>query len=366
MRERLEQEALAWIKNLVLQPAGLHVIKAEANVSNGRDPPNREWDWVIDAAGRNSAPKIRLLVEVKGRVTPQTALSVLARMKVPDHQGIPLLCCPRLSRRLQQLCDEHAINYLDSAGNCRIAGPGLYIERCGLDTIRPEKPSVDLFATKASRIVRAMLSDPAKGWQVQQFARWESLDVSLGLASKVKQALLEQGFAVERDRLLYVRNPDDLLNAWVEKYRPKVEQYSLYLMGEPTQAETAIAEWCRSNNLRYGLTQFSGAWRAAPAVRYQRSTIYVQRLDDEAWSNLNKFGNAKRVDSGANVVLWQTYDPAVFLGERQLDDSPLNTVSALQLYLDLRQLRGRGGEAAQAVYNAEIAPMFAEAKRSSQ
>jgi hypothetical protein len=301
-----------------------------------------------------------------GRVTPQTALGVLSRMTVPADQGVPLLCCPVISPRLQQLCEEHAVNYLDGAGNCRIAAPGMYVERRGMGKVRQEKPSVDLFATKASRIIRAMLSDPANGWQVQQFARWESLDVSLGLASRVKQALVEQGFAVERDRLLYVRNPDDLLKAWVANYRPKVDQFPLYVMGDPPQAEAAIAEWCLSNNIRYGLTQFSGGWRAAPAVRYQRSTIYVQGLDDEAWTDLNKFSNAKRVDSGANVVLWQTYDPAVFLGERPLGDPPLKIVSALQLYLDLKQLHGRGEEGAQAVYEAEIAPKFAEATKSLQ
>jgi hypothetical protein len=359
MRERIQQEALAWIKTKVLEPAGFQPVNVSAGVAD-RDNRAHKWDWVIDAVAPNGARKIRLLVEVMGRVTPQMALGVLARMKVSAGQGVPLLCCPRLSPRLQQLCEEHAVNYLDGAGNCRVAGPGLYVERRGLGKIRQERPFVDLFATKASRIIRAMLSDPAKGWQVQQFARWESLDVSLGLASKVKQALLEQGFAVERDRLLHVRNPDDLLKAWVENYRPKVEQYPLYVMGDPAQAEAAIAEWCLSNNIRFGLTEFSGAWRAAPAVRYQRSTIYVQGLDDEAWANLNKFSNAKRVDSGANVVVWQTYDPAVFLGERPLGDPTLKTVSALQLYLDLKQLHGRGEEAAQAVYESEIAPKFAE------
>ena len=62
--------------------------------------------------------------------------------------------------------------------------------------------------------------------------------------------MLEQGFAVERDRLLYVRNPDDLLKAWVENYRPKVEQFPLYVTGNSAQAEAAIAEWCLSNNMR--------------------------------------------------------------------------------------------------------------------
>jgi hypothetical protein len=326
---------------------------------DGHDPQSRKWDWVIDAA-QDAAAKIRLLVQVMGRVTPQTALGILARMEVSPGQGVPLLCCPMLSPRLQQLCEEHGVNYLDGAGNCRIAAPGLYIERRGLGKVqRQEKPPIDLFATKASRIIRAMLTDPAHGWQVQRLARWESVGASLGLASRVKQALVEQGFAVERDRLLYVRNPDDLLKAWVENYRPKVEQFSLYVMGDPQRAEAAIAEWCLSNNARYALTQFSGAWRTAPAVRYQRSTIYVQGLDEEAWGNLNKFSNAKRVDSGANVVLWQTYDPAVFLGERPLGDPLLTTVSPLQLYLDLKQLHGRGEEAAQAVYDAEIAPTFA-------
>lgn len=101
-------------------------------------------------------------------------------------------------------------------------------------------------------------------------------------------------------------------------------------------------------------------------MRYQRSTIYIQGVTDEAWKNLNTFGHAKRVDSGANVVLWQTYDPAVFLGERPLGDPPLKTVSALQLYLDLKQLHGRGEEAAQAVYDAEIAPTFTVTPRLPQ
>jgi len=365
MRERLEQEALAWIKAKVLEPAGFRAVEIKPQVADGENRSHK-WDWVIDAAGSSDGATIRLLVEVMGRVTPQTALGVLGRMKVSADQGVPLLCCPVISSRLQELCEEHAVNYLDGAGNGRIAAPGLYVERRGMGKVRQEKPPVDLFATKASRIIRAMLSDPANGWQVQQFARWESLDVSLGLASKVKQALLEQGFAVEHDRLLYVRNPDDLLKAWVAHYRPKVDQFPLYVMGDPAQAEAAIAEWCLSNNIRYGLTQFSGGWRAAPAVRYQRSTIYVQSLNDEVWANLNKFGNAKRVDSGANVVLWQTYDPAVFLGERPLGDPPLRIASPLQLYLDLKQLHGRGEEAAEAVYKAEIAPKFAEATESSR
>lgn len=357
MRSRLKQVGLDLLKAKALESAGFRVVDVKPQVAGDR---SQTWDWIVDTAAGESTTTIRLLIKVLGRVTPQTALGVLARMKVSADEGVPLLCCPVLSPRLQQLCEEHAVSYLDGAGNGRIVAPGLYIERRGMGKVQPERPSVDLFAPKASRIVRALLTDPARGWQVQQFARGTNLDVSLGLASKVKHALLEQGFAVERDRRLYVRNPDDLLNAWAASYRPQVDQFPLYVMGDPIQAEAAIVAWCMSNNVRYGLTQFSGAWRAAPAVRYQRSTIYVYGLGEEAWANLKEFGHAKRVDSGANVVLWRTYDPAVFLAERRLGDPPLATVAALQLYLDLKQLHGRGEEAAQAVYEAEIAPLFAK------
>ena len=94
MRERLEHEVLAWIKTLALQPAGFQVVQAKAQGMDGDEPESRKWDWVIDATAKDSNATIRLLVEVMGRVTPQTALGVLARMKFLPDQGVPLLCCP--------------------------------------------------------------------------------------------------------------------------------------------------------------------------------------------------------------------------------------------------------------------------------
>jgi hypothetical protein len=363
MHEKLEHQAVSWIKRLGQETGAFDVISAErgAPVERVDCGPAR----IIDVRVQISAPGGRrlrpLLVEVKSRVTPQVALSIFGQMQGWSDRAVPLLCSPRLSPRLRELCKEHGISYLDGAGNCRIAAPGLYVERRGLGTVREERPSTDVFAVKTSRIARALLSRPGNGWQVQQLAQWASPGVSLGLASKAKRALIEQGFAVERDRLLHVRSPDDLLNAWAAGYRMNADCIPLYVAGDPPQAEAAIAQWCLSHGIRYALTQFSGVWRAAPAVRYQRSTVCVEPVEEEAWRNLAQFNHARRVESGANVVLWQTYDPAVFLGERLLGDPPLNTVSALQLYLDLKQLQGRGDEAARAVYDAEIAPVFAAA-----
>ena len=50
MRERLEQEALAWIKTLVLQPAGFQLVNAERQVVNGQD---------LETALSNTASEIK-------------------------------------------------------------------------------------------------------------------------------------------------------------------------------------------------------------------------------------------------------------------------------------------------------------------
>jgi hypothetical protein len=71
---------------------------------------------------------------------------------------------------------------------------------------------------------------------------------------------------------------------------------------------------------------------------------------------------AARVDSGENVVLWQTDDEAVFRGSRLLGDPPLPVVSPLQLYLDLQLNAGRGEEAAAAIYDLELGPRFTAVK----
>ena len=65
---------------------------------------------------------------------------------------------------------------------------------------------------------------------------------------------------------------------------------------------------------------------------------------------------AKRVDSGANLVLAVPEDPFVFYQSRTIDD--IAVVSPLQLYLDLRKQPGRGEEAAQEILKREIMPTW--------
>jgi hypothetical protein len=281
----------------------------------------------------------------------------------PD--GVLLICAPYISPRAADLCREQNVSYLDGVGNCRITSPGLFIHVSG----RPNRPSaskaaVDPFSRKSSRIVRTLLTHPDKGWQVQQLA--QQADVSMGLASKVKKALLENAYLDERDRLLFVRDPVKLLQGWAAEYRPQVKRLQMFAISRPSETEARLAEWCRGNKIAYALTQLSAAWRYSPMVRYDKCVVYLDRKV-ESETNLKALLShidARKVDTGANCIFWITDDPAVFTDARE--SGGVKVVSPLQLYLDLKVLAGRGEDAAQEILERELHPLLAVSHHESE
>jgi hypothetical protein len=64
----------------------------------------------------------------------------------------------------------------------------------------------------------------------------------------------------------------------------------------------------------------------------------------------------KEVSSGANVSLLVPYDEGVFYMASEVDS--MRTVCPVQLYLDLKGYKGRGDEAAEAVWQQEISKLW--------
>jgi len=185
----------------------------------------------------------------------------------------------------------------------------------------------------------------------------DEAQVSIGLVAKVKRALLEQAFVEDRERRLHLRDPKGLLDGWAAAYESSGERTAVYLMKKAGEAERTIAHWCAENQVRSALTDLAGAWRLAPSVRYQQSTVYVETKDEmDVVTELVKGLGAKRVDTGANIVLVVPDDPFVLYQSRTIDG--IGVVSPLQLYLDLRKQPGRGEEAAQEILKREIMPTW--------
>jgi hypothetical protein len=344
---KIEREAVEVLRAILQDELGFELnVRYEPGATRG-------YDVVIEAtAGR---AKFRFGIQARSRITPQVALSIFEGMHRLSKELIPILYAPVVSPRVAEIARSEGISFFDLSGNCRLHDRDrcMLIERRGFKSERmPHTPSADPFATRSSRIVRALLTRPTEGWQVRRLAEHSDVRVSVGLAAKVKHALIEHGYAIEHDRRLYLRDPIALLNAWTERYTGPAQQIPMYFRGDPNTAEQSATRWCEGLGLRYALASYSAAWRLAPEVRYSVASVYVEDRGFErpALDMLAADHGAKRVETGPNLFLWRTFDSSVFASSERLADDAAITTSPLQTYLDLKRTPGRGEGAAGAVY----------------
>ena len=177
--------------------------------------------------------------------------------------------------------------------------------------------------------------------------------VSLGQVANIKKLLADREWIESSGKGFTLNEPEKLLTEWAENYSYRKntirEFYTLKSLGE---IEAEIATVCTENKINYALTGFSGAARIAPFVKYQRAMAYADSRIDEILSLLN----LKKVATGANVQLLTPYDEGVFYGAKEIDT--VRTVSPVQLYLDLINMKGRGEEAAHEIFGKAIKPTW--------
>ncbi len=310
---------------------------------------NKEFDLVLSTL--ISGKPAKFIVEVKSQGEPRLTRMAIVQLKeylksYKDSYGI--LVAPYLSDASRQICKEAGIGCVDLAGNAFLSFKNLFIDRSG----RPNpfvtaRISRSVFSPKSSRILRVLLSDPAKKWYVEDLSK--EAGISIGLTSRVKKALLSEEWIKEENKSFYLIKPQEVLNQWVNNYSyEKNRGFSFYSGLSEDQLEAAIKKECERRRYRYGLALFSGARKVAPFVRFMRFFSYIDgNIDDVA-----KALQLKKVETGANVTLLQPYDEGVFYGLQ--DIRGINVVSDIQLYLDLRSFKGRGEEAAQAIFEQRI------------
>ncbi len=304
--------------------------------------------------------QVTLYVEARSRVTPKLALGMLPGLGKIPAGGHPMVCTYSVSPRVAELCRQNNVAYLDEAGNCWIRTPGLCVHVTGHPSTRPDtRPAVDPFAPLSSRISRMLFGDPSRAWTLTDLAK--EAKVSVGLAWKVKKALLDEGFIQVPDKRIILRDAAGLLDAWKKQYDVPAKKVSLYAIGKTDELESKLFECGEASRIRCALTGLSGAWRSAPMVRYTAVSAYVDvGASPAAMADLVRCMEAKPVDTGANLILYPTRDEAVFFGMRTL--SGMNVVSPIQLYLDLLQVAGRGEDAANEIMAREIKPLLEQSK----
>ena len=296
-----------------------------------------------------------IIVEVKSLGEPRYIRMAIQKLKdyinsEKDTYGV--IAAPYISNDSSVICKKNNIGYVDTAGNCFISFGKIFIDKSNYPNPNVEKRNVrSIFSSKSARIVRVMLCSPKKLWQVQELAK--EANVSLGLAYKVKERLLDFEYAKEEKKKIYLLHPQEILSKWSNNYSfRKNKLYDCFSLKNVKDIEKALSIYCKKEQIQYALTLFSGAALVAPFARYTRGFAYIDNYIREVVEALD----LKIVDSGANFTLMEPYDKGIFYNLSYIDD--IKVVNDIQLYLDLFSYKGRGEESAQFLLKQKLEPKW--------
>lgn len=216
----------------------------------------------------------------------------------------------------------------------------------------------NIFADKATFILRKMLSDPEKKWVTRDFTGDNG--VSLGMAQGALETMAKKGY-IERvkrgpDSYALLTNKDELINDWAAEYKFDLNEIDTYYSPDKNIL-SKIKEHLA--NKQYALTLHSGANLITSFVITDQIYLYFKR---DNWKkeilDLRQQLDLKELVRGGNIhIVRPAYKNSVFYGSRMIKGHKV--VSNLQLYLDLFNFRPRGRE------HAEYLKQYLEEKGKS-
>jgi len=187
--------------------------------------------------------------------------------------------------------------------------------------------------------VRALLSEPARSWRLEELAR--AALVSLGHGHNVIKRLEELAWA-ERDdhQRLRLTKPADLLEAWAESYTYReneihsyfaAERISRKFMGEVARAADAAGR-------RYAFTLNAGASLVASHLRLPNVHCYLEGDPDEVASQL---GARAATEAEGTLHLLTPYDSGVFSGVLEKGGLKVTSLPSSTSIFCITSARGR-------------------------
>lgn len=204
----------------------------------------------------------------------------------------------------------------------------------------------NIFADKATLILRKMLQEPERKWVVRDFNGPKG--VSLGLAQQVLEIMAQKGFAQRikkgPDSHTLLTYPDQLIKEWAQFYNFELNTVKTYYTHDKDilkKMKLAL------KNRPYALTLHSGANLLTSYVKTDHVYVY---LNTEKWDKdilaIRQQLDLKELVSGGNVHFIQPYyKKSIFANSQEIEG--YSVVSNLQLFLDLYHFQPRGREQAE-------------------
>jgi transcriptional regulator with AbiEi antitoxin domain of type IV toxin-antitoxin system len=321
-------------------------------------PKARAWEEVADlhvhGKPADLAVKFRLgdqerlvVVEVTSLGQPRqirAAVTRLSDMRRDIPGAYPVAAAVYIGPQSARILKDNNLGYIDLSGNCYMAFDHVLIEKEGKRNVRPStRPLRSLFAPRATRVVRVLLTEPARTWRLEELAK--AAEVSLGHSHNVVKRLEDLRW-IERDEAqrIHLGKPADLLEAWCESYSVRSNEITSYFVPERVSRKlmTDVARAAAAEGLRYAFTLGAGLSLVAPQPRLTGLHCYLEGDPARLASTL---GLRPTAEADGGLHLLTPYDSGVFYGA--LEKAGLKVVSVPQLYADLVHADRRGTEQAE-------------------
>lgn len=217
------------------------------------------------------------------------------------------------------------------------------------DTVNTRKKLKNIFADKATLILRAMLKQPDRKWVVRDFVH--EISISLGMASGIIDALEKSGFVERRKKgassYTILMNRDKLIQDWVMNYDFGFNDVELFY--NPVLKLNKVKDFFKKRGMedKYAFTLHTGANLETSYVKTENIYIYIDyAVFDNILLEMKQQLDLKQLVQGGNVYLIRPYyKNSVFFGSRKKHGAAI--CSNLQLYLDLYHFKPRGIEHAE-------------------
>lgn len=304
-------------------------------------------DFAVKVKVQDSEDDILFYADVKKNGEKRVATEFIKKTKIYNKELNWLFVAPYISPETGRMLRLERISYMDLSGNCFIFAKNMVISNMGKPNKfiekRERRDYLSRSSVGASTVIRTMLKQPEKWWQVKELAKESGK--SIGMASNVKAFLVDREWIKEENKVFRMNNIKEMLFTWAKSYNEKkMPFYQYYSLDTIPEIEKKIAIWNQKYNGNAVLGSFSAAVRYAPAVRYNKAYVYVTQ---NTINEFIRFLDLKKVESGGNVIIAIPDNETTFIDYREIKDDYVT--SPVQTILDLLGDPGRGEEAAEAI-----------------
>lgn len=212
------------------------------------------------------------------------------------------------------------------------------------------KNGKNIFADKATVILRKMLSTQSKKWVTRDFTGKNG--VSLGMAQGVLEAMSRKGY-IERvkrgpDSFTLLTNMRELIEDWLKAYYFAINDIYTYYSSDKN-IMPKLKDYLKDK--QYSLTLHSGANLTTSYVATDNVHVYFSPASwEKELLDLRQQLDLKELVRGGNIhIIRPYYKTSVFYNTQKIKG--YKVVSNLQLYLDLYNFKPRGKEHAEYLEN---------------